>query len=412
MFLSLSIIFLAGVLISVLFPKIRIPALIGFLLLGIGMKSLNLMDDSLLQISSDVRNIALVIILLKAGLSLNFRDLKKVGRPAILLCFIPATFEIIAFSIFGPLFMGLTIVQSIIIGSVLGAVSPAVVVVRMTKLIDSNIGKERSIPQMIIAGSSADDVYCIVIFTALVNMLSHGGDFNPTTLIKIPTSLIFGVAAGILLGFGCSYLFKKIHIRDTYKIIILIGLSVLLLFVENILDSTPVSLSSFLGVMAMGIVVLAKRPVAAHRLTSKFDKIWVFSEMFLFVFVGTSVELKTIGTAGPLGIAGLFFAMAFRLLSTFLCLIKTKLTFKERLFVAISEIPKATVQAAIGGTLVGMQGLDPTLIPYANLVLTISVLSILIFAPIGAILMDTTYKALLVPKNKDVGIAPPTAPAQ
>ncbi len=408
MFVSLSIIFLVGVLISIIFPKIRIPSLIGFLLLGIGMQYLGLMDDSLINISSEIRNIALVIILLKAGLSLNFNDLKRVGRPAILLCFIPATFEIIAMAIVGPLMLGLTMVESLIIGTVLGAVSPAVVVVRMAKLIDNNIGTKNSIPQMIIAGSSADDVYCIVIFMALVNMLAHGSgtSFNPMTLIKIPTSLIFGVGAGIILGFLCSLIFKKIHIRDTYKIIILIGLSVLLLYIEGVLDPTPVSLSSFLGVISMGIIVFARRPAVAHRLTTKFDKIWVFSEMFLFVFVGTSVKVETLGDAGWLLIAALFIAMAFRLAATFLCLIKTPLSFKEKMFVAISEIPKATVQAAIGGTLIEMNGIDQG---YADLVLTISVLSILIFAPLGAILMDATYKALLIPKNKDNLINPPSS---
>jgi len=408
MFVSLSIIFLVGVLISIIFPKIRIPSLIGFLLLGIGMQYLGLMDDSLLNISSEIRNIALVIILLKAGLSLNFNDLKRVGRPAILLCFIPATFEIIAMAIVGPLMLGLTVVESLIIGTVLGAVSPAVVVVRMANLIDKNIGTKNSIPQMIIAGSSADDVYCIVIFMALVNMLAHGSgtNFDPMTLIKIPTSLIFGVGAGIILGFLCSLIFKKIHIRDTYKIIILIGLSVLLLYVEGVLDPTPVSLSSFLGVISMGIIVFARRPAVAHRLTTKFDKIWVFSEMFLFVFVGTSVKVETLGDAGWLLIIALLIAMVFRLAATFICLIKTPLTFKEKMFVAISEIPKATVQAAIGGTLIGMSGIDQG---YADLVLTISVLSILIFAPLGAILMDATYKALLVPKNKDNLINPPSS---
>lgn len=410
MFVSLSIIFLVGVLISIIFPKIRIPSLIGFLLLGIGMQYLGLMDDSLLNISSDIRNIALVIILLKAGLSLNFRDLKKVGRPAILLCFIPATFEIIAMAIVGPLMLGLSVVESLIIGTVLGAVSPAVVVVRMANLIDKNIGTKNSVPQMIIAGSSADDVYCIVLFMALVNMLAHGSgtNFDPMTLLKIPTSLIFGVGAGIILGLLCSLVFKKIHIRDTYKIIILIGLSVLLLYVESVLDPTPVSLSSFLGVISMGIIVFARRPAVAHRLTTKFDKIWVFSEMFLFVFVGTSVKLETLGDSGLIFmlIAALVIAMVFRLGSTFLCLIKTPLTFKEKMFVAISEIPKATVQAAIGGTLIGMAGIESD---YANLVLTISVLSILLFAPLGAILMDATYKALLVPKMKDNLINPPSS---
>ncbi len=406
-FVSLSIIFLVGVLISIIFPKIRIPSLIGFLVLGIAMQSLGLMDPALSAISSEIRNIALVIILLKAGLSLNFNDLKRVGRPAILLCFIPATFEIIAMAIVGPLMLGLTLVESLIIGTVLGAVSPAVVVVRMANLIDKNIGTKNSVPQMIIAGSSADDVYCIVIFMALVNMLAHGSgtNFDPMTLIKIPTSLIFGVGAGIILGFLCSFLFKKIHIRDTYKIIILIGLSVLLLYIEGVLDPTPVSLSSFLGVISMGIVVFARRPAVAHRLTTKFDKIWVFSEMFLFVFVGTSVNLDSLGNSAWLYIAVLLIAMAFRLGSTFLCLIKTPLTFKEKLFVAISEIPKATVQAAIGGTLIGMNGIVPE---YATEVLNISVLSILVFAPLGAILMDLTYKALLVPKNKGNLINPPT----
>lgn len=392
MFLSLAILFLLGGTIAILFPKIRVPSLIGYLLLGMGMSALGLFDESLSAISSQVRKIALMIILLKAGLSLDFQILKKVGRPAILMCFVPATFEILSFLLFGTLLLGLSPLESLLIGTVLGAVSPAVVVPRMSKLIDEGIGTRDGIPEMILAGSSADDVYCIVLFTAFAGMLSSGSTFNGLALLKIPTSLGFGILTGLGLGLGFSFLFKKLHIRDTLKLAILLGTSFLLIWIESLLDKTPVSLSSYLAVIAMGIVLFARNKEQAKRLTVKANKIWVVAEIFLFSFVGASVQWSSLASVGWMIALVFFLGLLFRMAGTYCCLIGTKLSMRQRLYVMFAETPKATVQAAIGGALIGVVGIDQS---YANLVLAISVLSILICAPLGAILMDTSYKKLL-----------------
>lgn len=393
MLLSISIILLSGVIIGFLFEKIRIPALLGMLIIGILLNAFGLIDSSILNISGDLRKIALIIILLKAGLSLDFNILKQVGRPAILMCFVPATFEIIALGIFGPLLLGLSLIESLLIGAVLGAVSPAVVVPRMTNFIDKKIGTNKGIPQMIVAGSSADDVYCIVIFTALTGLMSNNNSgFNPLILIQIPSSIILGIFSGIAIGLMCAYLFKKVHMRDTIKLIIMISIAFIMCYVEEILSNSIITVSSLLSVITMGIVVFMKRQVVAERLVSKTNKLWVVAEIFLFILVGASVKIETITSVGLNALLVLLLAMGFRMIGTFVCLIKTRLNIKEKLFVMIAEIPKATVQASIGGTLIGLAGVNQD---YAYIVLAISVLSIILWAPIGAFGIDLTYKNLL-----------------
>jgi NhaP-type Na+/H+ or K+/H+ antiporter len=398
MLLSIAIILLAGVIISFAFEKVRIPALLGMLVVGILLNFFGLIDSSIMNISSELRKIALIIILLKAGLSLDFSVLKKVGRPAILMCFLPATFEIIALGIFGPLLLNLSLMESLLIGAVLGAVSPAVVIPRMTNFIEKKVGTDKGIPQMIIAGASADDVYCIVLFTAFTSLVNENNTgFNPLMLLQIPSSIILGILFGIIIGLMYVFLFKKIHMRDTIKLVILISMAFIMCYVEEILANSIISISSLLSVITMGLVVFTKRKVVAERLTNKCNKLWVVAEIFLFILVGASVKIQTITSVGISVIILLFIGLLMRMLGTFVCLIKTNLNIKERSFVMIAEVPKATVQAAIGGTLIGLNGINQD---FAYLVLAISVLSIVICAPLGAFGIDLTYKKLLTIGNE------------
>lgn len=398
MLLSIAIILLAGVIISFAFEKVRIPALLGMLVVGILLNFFGLIDSSIMNISSELRKIALIIILLKAGLSLDFSVLKKVGRPAILMCFLPATFEIIALGIFGPLLLNLSLMESLLIGAVLGAVSPAVVIPRMTNFIEKKVGTDKGIPQMIIAGASADDVYCIVLFTAFTSLVNENNTgFNPLMLLQIPSSIILGILFGIIIGLMYVFLFKKIHMRDTIKLVILISMAFIMCYVEEILANSIISISSLLSVITMGLVVFTKRKVVAERLTNKCNKLWVVAEIFLFILVGANVKIQTITSVGISVIILLFIGLLMRMLGTFVCLIKTNLNIKERSFVMIAEVPKATVQAAIGGTLIGLNGINQD---FAYLVLAISVLSIVICAPLGAFGIDLTYKKLLTIGNE------------
>lgn len=393
MFLSLFLILFVGIIIAFLFPKIKIPALIGFLLFGILLGSFSILDPSIVAISPEIRKIALIIIVLKAGLSLDINALRKVGRPALLLSFMPATFEILAFAIFGPLLLGLSLEESILVGAVLGAVSPAVVVPRMTDFIQRGIGKEKRIPEMIVAGSSVDDVYCIVVFTAMSVLLSGGeSEHVALSFLSIPSSIVLGILSGLVLGFLVVLLFKKVKIRDTLKLLLLFALSFLMVFLEGLLSKTWISLSSLLSVITMGMVVFAKSKDVGKRLVGKCNKIWVVAEMFLFVLVGASVKIDSLWNVGIQAIAVLLIGLLFRSIGTTCCLIKTDLTWKERLFVVIAELPKATVQAAIGGSLIGMAGINQD---FASFVLSISVLSIVLCAPLGAFGIDLSYKKLL-----------------
>lgn len=386
---SLAIISLSALLLGSLFRKIKLPPLIGMLLVGIvlGPYVLDLISPSILNISSDLRQLALIIILTRAGLSLKLGDLKKVGRPAILLCFLPATFEIVGYIAFAPLLLGLSIKESALAGAVMGAVSPAVVVPRMLKLKEEGYGTNKSIPQMITAGASCDDVFVIVLFTALLTSVS-AGSFDLNIIWQIPVSIVLGIAVGCLFGWLFSLFFKRFGVRDTVKIIILLSVSLLFVALENLIKKY-VPFSGLLAVISLGVIFNMKSEERAKRLSVRYEKLWVFAEIILFVLVGAEVDLSYAVSCGGRAIAVLFAALALRIAGVFVCLIKTPLTFKERLFCAIAYIPKATVQAAIGA------------IPLAaglacgKTILTCAVLAILITAPLGAIATDLSYKKLL-----------------
>ena len=385
---SLALIILLGLVSSMILEKIKLPNIIGMLIVGImlGPSMFNMLDESLLGISGDIKEIALIIILLKAGLSLDLTDLKKVGRPAVLLCFLPATFEILGFLFFGPKLLGLTLLESAILGAVMGAVSPAVIVPRMTFLLENGYGK-KGLPQMVIAGSSADDVYVIVIFTALL-ALAKGSKISIMSFLNIPISIILGILMGVLVGFIMVYLFKNYKLRNTYKVIILLSICFLFVSIEKSLEG-KLAISGFLAIMAMGVTIFNKYPSLSKIFQVKFSKMWLISEIILFVLVGASVNISYAFKAGLSTIIIIFIALLFRMLGTYLCLLKTKFNNKERLFTCITQIPKATVQAAIGGVPLEMGLLC------GNTVLTVAVLSIIITAPLGSILIDKTQYKLL-----------------
>ena len=385
---SLALIILLGLVSSMILEKIKLPNIIGMLIVGImlGPSMFNMLDESLLAISGDIKEIALIIILLKAGLSLDLTDLKKVGRPAVLLCFLPATFEILGFIIFGPKLLGLTLLESAILGAVMGAVSPAVIVPRMTSLLENGYGK-KGLPQMVIAGSSADDVYVIVIFTALL-ALAKGSKISIMSFLNIPISIILGILMGVLVGFIMVYLFKNYKLRNTYKVIILLSICFLFVSIEKSLEG-KLAISGFLAIMAMGVTIFNKYPSLSKIFQVKFSKMWLISEIILFVLVGASVNISYAFKAGLGTIVIIFIALLFRMLGTYLCLLKTNFNNKERLFTCITQIPKATVQAAIGGVPLEMGLLC------GNTVLTVAVLSIIITAPLGSILIDKTQYKLL-----------------
>ena len=385
---SLALIILLGLVSAMILEKIKLPNIIGMLIVGImlGPSMFNMLDESLLSISGDIKEIALIIILLKAGLSLDLTDLKKVGRPAVLLCFLPATFEILGFIIFGPKLLGLTLLESAILGAVMGAVSPAVIVPRMTFLLENGFGK-KGLPQMVIAGSSADDVYVIVIFTALL-ALAKGSKISIMSFLNIPISIILGILMGVLVGFIMVYLFKNYKLRNTYKVIILLSICFLFVSIEKSLEG-KLAISGFLAIMAMGVTIFNKYPSLSKIFQVKFSKMWLISEIILFVLVGASVNISYAFKAGLGTIVIIFIALLFRMLGTYLCLLKTKFNNKERLFTCITQIPKATVQAAIGGVPLEMGLLC------GNTVLTVAVLSIIITAPLGSILIDKTQYKLL-----------------
>lgn len=389
MLTSLAYIFLVGMLLGSLFARLRLPSLLGMLLTGIllGPYALDVIDGSILGISAELRQLALVIILTRAGLALDLGDLKKVGRPAMLMCFVPACLEILGMVLLAPKLLGLSLLDAAIMGSVVAAVSPAVVVPRMLKLLEEGYGTGKSIPQLIMAGASVDDVFVIVLFTSFTS-LAGGGTVSPLRFVGIPVSIALGIVVGGAVGLGLSALFKKVHIRDSAKVLILLSLSFLLMALEKALEGL-VPFSGLLAVMAAGVAILRSYPVLAGRLSSKFAKLWVAAEILLFVLVGATVDVRLAMTAGPRAILLLLTVMLLRMAGVFLCLLKTPLLPKERLFCMIAYIPKATVQAAIGGIPLAMG------LACGPIVLTVAVLSILITAPLGAVGMDATYKKLL-----------------
>lgn len=395
MLTSLAIIFLLGLLMGSIFNKLKLPSLMGMIFTGILLSpyAFNLLDDKILSISPDLRQLALVIILTRAGLSLDVKDLKKVGRPAVLMCFVPACFEILAVVMIAPKLLGVTVLEAAIMGAVVAAVSPAIIVPRMINLIEQKIGKENSIPQLIMAGASVDDIFVIVLFTAFTD-LAKGGDMSLSSFAQIPISIIMGVLVGVLMATVLIKIFKKVHLRDSIKVIIILSVSFLLIELQNSLESI-IPMSGLLAIMSMGILIKAKYEMLAVRLSNKYNKLWLAAEIVLFVLVGATVNVQYAITAGIPVVIVILFALMIRMIGVFVCLIKTKLSKKERLFCMIAYTPKATVQAAIGGMPLAM-GLS-----CGNIVLTVAVLAILITAPFGAIGIDSTYKKLLCGDNDE-----------
>lgn len=389
MLFSLTLIFLSGIILGSIFNRLKLPQLLGMLLTGIilGPYLLNLLDPKILSISTDLRQIALIIILTRAGLNLDINDLKKVGRPAVLMCFVPATFEILGMIIFAPKFLGLGLLDSAILGTVIAAVSPAVVVPKMLKLMEDGYGTKEGIPQLIMAGASVDDVFVIVLFTSFIGLASNG-TFSVLNLIKIPTSIFFGISVGFLCAILLIYFFKKVHIRDSMKVIIILNISFLLVTFEHSLTGI-IGFSGLLAIMSMGTGIQEKNSILAKRLSSKYSKLWIAAEVMLFVLVGATVNIKyALGASIP-AILLIMTVIVFRMVGVFLCLLGTSLSYKERLFCMIAYCPKATVQAAIGSIPLSM-GLSS-----GNIILTVAVLSILITAPLGAFAIDFSYKKLL-----------------
>ncbi|MDY3618763.1 cation:proton antiporter [Agathobaculum sp.] len=394
MLFSLALIFLCGMLLGGLFSKLRLPPLLGMLLTGIvlGPYMLNALDASILSISADLRQIALIIILTRAGLNLDIQDLKKVGRPAVLMCFVPACFEIAGMLLLAPRLLGLSLLDSAILGTVIAAVSPAVVVPKMLKLMDEGYGTGQSIPQLIMAGASVDDVFVIVLFTSFTG-LAASGSFSGLELLKIPTSIVLGVAAGIICGLLLALLFRRIHMRDSLKVLIILSVSFLLVSLEHAVTGI-IGFSGLLAVMSMGITIQKARQVVAARLSVKYSKLWVAAELLLFVLVGATVDLQYALASGVSAILLILGVLVFRMAGVAVCLIKTSMRAKERTFCMIAYTPKATVQAAIGSIPLSM-GLS-----CGNIVLTVAVTAILLTAPLGALAVDLTYKKLLSKKER------------
>ncbi len=395
MLTSLALIFLFGLIFGALFQKLRMPPLLGMLIVGIvlGPYALDWLDESLLSISADLRQIALIIILTRAGLNLNIHDLKKVGRPAILMCFLPACFEILGMLVLAPPLLHISYLDAAIMGAVVGAVSPAVIVPKMLRLMEEGYGTQKSIPQMILAGASVDDVFVIVLFSAFTG-LAQGESLSPLRFAEIPVSILLGVLVGAALGLLLAFFFQRVHMRDSIKVLLILSLSFLLVALEDALEGI-VPISGLLAVMSLGIALQRKRDVVAKRLSLKFSKLWVAAELLLFVLVGATVDLHYAYAAGLSAVVLIFGVLEFRMAGVWCCLLRTKLIFKERLFCMLAYMPKATVQAAIGSVPLAM-GLS-----CGNIVLTVAVLAILITAPLGAFLIDLTYKKLL-PRDEKV----------
>ena len=389
MLFSFALIFLSGIILGSIFNRLKLPQLIGMLLTGIilGPYLLNLLDPKILSISADLRQIALIIILTRAGLNLDINDLKKVGRPAVLMCFLPATLEILGMIILAPKFLGLGLLDSAILGTVIAAVSPAVIVPKMLKLMEEGYGADRSIPQMIMAGASVDDVFVIVLFISFIGLASTGS-FSMLNLIKIPTSIFFGISVGFLCAILLIYLFKKIHMRDSLKVIIILNISFLLVTFEHSLTGI-IGFSGLLAIMSIGTGIQAKNTMLSKRMSIKYSKLWITAEVMLFVLVGATVNIKyALGASIPV-ILLIITVLIFRMAGVFLCLVGTSLSYRERLFCMIAYCPKATVQAAISSIPLSMG------LPSGNIILTVAVLSILITAPLGAFAIDISYKKLL-----------------
>ena len=386
MLLSISLILIVGMSLGYICQKLKLPSLLGMLITGmiLGPYVLNLLDPNILAISADLRKIALIIILTRAGLGLDLSALRKLGRPAFLMCFLPATFELIGIVLLAPTLLDLSPLEAAIMGAVLAAVSPAVVVPRMVKLMDEGY---KDIPQLILAGASVDDVYVIVLFSTFIGMI-QGQGANIMSFINIPISIILGILIGLLLGLLLSYFFKNIHIRDTSKVLIIISISLLLVVLEDSL-TTSITFSSLISIMFIGVGLKRNREIVAKRLSIKYGKLWVGAEVFLFVLVGATVNINYLTHVGFKALLLIILALIFRMFGVFICLLKTKLNKKEKLFAMIAYTPKATVQAAIGGIPLSLG------LACGDIILTVAILAIVLTAPLGAFAIDLSYKKLL-----------------
>ena len=395
MLASLSLIFLVGLAMGAICQKLKMPRIIGMLVTGIvlGPYVLDFLDPSILSISSELRKLALIIILLKAGLSLDLKDLKKAGRPAILMSFVPATCEIAGYILFAPLLLGINRIEAAVMGAVLGAVSPAVVIPRMVMLMEEKYGTKKAIPQMIMAGASCDDIFVIVLFTTFLSM-AQGGSADINDFVNIPVSIVLGILLGAVTGYGLYLFFETSYahkhcVRNSTKVIIVLGFSMLLVSVEGWLEG-KVSVSGLLAVVSMACVIKIKSTAfVSKRLSEKFGKLWIAAEVVLFVLVGAAVDIRYTLSAGIAAVFMIFIALIFRTAGVLICTIKTKLNMKERIFCVIAYLPKATVQAAIGSVPLAAG------LACGKIILSVAVLAIIITAPLGALGIDNTYKKLL-----------------
>ena len=395
MLASLSLIFLVGLAMGAICQKLKMPRIIGMLVTGIvlGPYVLDFLDPSILSISSELRKLALIIILLKAGLSLDLNDLKKAGRPAILMSFVPATCEIAGYILFAPLLLGINRIEAAVMGAVLGAVSPAVVIPRMVMLMEEKYGTKKAIPQMIMAGASCDDIFVIVLFTTFLSM-AQGGSADIIDFVNIPVSIVLGILLGAVTGYGLYLFFETSYahkhcVRNSTKVMIVLGFSMLLVSVEGWLEG-KVSVSGLLAVVSMACVIKIKSTAfVSKRLSEKFGKLWIAAEVVLFVLVGAAVDIRYTLSAGIAAVFMIFIALIFRTAGVLICTIKTKLNMKERIFCVIAYLPKATVQAAIGSVPLAAG------LACGKIILSVAVLAIIITAPLGALGIDNTYKKLL-----------------
>lgn len=390
MLTSLGLVLLLGMALGALAKRLKLPSLVGMLIAGmiLGPYALNLLSDSLLNISADLRQLALIIILTRAGLSLDVEALKRVGRPAILMCFVPACFEILGMTLLAPALLGVSTLDAAIMGAVVGAVSPAVIVPRMIRLSEEGWGVDRGIPQLILAGASVDDVFVIVMFTAFTGLASGGQGLTAGAVLSIPASILTGVAAGLLLGWLLAQWFRRVHMRDSVKVVILLSLAFLLVAAEDALEGI-FPFSGLLAVMGAGVGLQRWRSVVAQRLSLKFSKLWVAAEVALFVLVGAAVDLRYALSAGVMAILAVLGALCFRAVGVLVCVSGAHFSPKEKLFCVLGYLPKATVQAAIGGVPLAM-GLG-----CGQIVLTVAVIAILVTAPLGALAIDRSYPKLL-----------------
>ena len=389
MLFSIALLLLGGMFAGWLCRKLRLPALLGMILVGVlaGPAVLDLIDGSILGISSQLRKIALIIILSRAGLTLNLEDLKKNGRPAVLMCFVPAAFEITGMILLAPVLLPVTRLEAAVMGSVVAAVSPAVIVPKMIKLMEEGYGVSKGIPQIILAGASVDDVFVIVLFSAFTS-LAQGKEISVLSFVNIPVSILLGAVIGMVLGYALASYFQRVGVRDAVKLLVFLSVSFLLTAAEDGLH-TGITFSGLIAVMFMGIGLQRKKMDSAKMLSGKFNQMWVFAEVILFTLVGASVDISYVSSAGLAAVILIFAVLVFRMLGVCLCMAGTKLNWKERIFCMLAYMPKATVQAAIGGLPMAMG------LPCGKIVLTVAVLAIFITAPLGAFLIDATYQKLL-----------------